>query len=130
MLVVTLVMATLQFAFGEIGSSTANYPTTVESSVAGYVAALLAASPALLLHAMWGILLLLAAIGTTAMSLRRHKRSLTTSSLLGLVSSLIAVLGGYLWVSSGFSNAGGIIMMVNGGIGLYAFYFIALYFTK
>ena len=130
MIVVTLVMATLQFAFGEVGSAAATYPSTVASSIGGYVSALLSAGPLLAFHALWGILLLLAALGTTAMALRRHKRSLATSSILGLVATIIAVLGGYLWVASGFNNGVGILLMVNGAIGLYAFYFISLYYTK
>jgi hypothetical protein len=130
MIVVTLVMATLQFMFGEIGSFTASYPSSVGGSVLGYLTALMSASPVLAIHALWGILLFIAAIGTTVLSFRAHKRSVTTSSALGLISTIIAVLGGYIWVSSTFSNGGGILLMVNGAIGLYAFYFIALYYTK
>jgi hypothetical protein len=130
MIVVTLVMATFQFMFGEIGSFTASYPATVGGSIFGYLSALMSASPVLAIHALWGILLFIAAIGTTVLSYKAHKRSVTTSSLLGLVSTIIAVLGGYLWVSSAFTNGGGILLMVNGAIGLYAFYFIALYYTK
>lgn len=130
MIVVTLILATLQFALGELGTFTASYPSTVGNSIGGYLSALLQASPFLLTHGLVGIILLLSAIGSTYLALRHHKRSLTTSSILGLIASLIAVLGGYLWVSSAFSNGGGILLMVNGGIGLYAFYFMALYFTK
>ena len=89
-----------------------------------------AAGATIMIHALWGLLVLLMAIGTTPIALRYHKRSVTATSVLALVSMVLAVLGGLVWAASDFSNGGGIALIVNGALGAYAFFFLALYYTK
>jgi len=133
MVVATLVVEVLQFVFGEFVSAFATYPTTTTqiSSMNDLFSAMeSAAGPILFVHAFNGVLLFLMAIGTMVVALRYHRKAITTSAALAVVSMLIAVVGGYVWASSDFSNGGGILLMVNGALGAYSFLFLMLYYTK
>jgi len=133
MLAVTLIAITFQIFFGGAVAGTATYPTTSVSitSVSGLISALSSAGgPILLIHASLGVLILLMGIGTTFVALRYHKRSVTATTLLGLLSIILAVVGGYLWSSSDFTNTGAIPLMGNAATGAYAFLFLSLYYTK
>ena len=81
-------------------------------------------------HATNGILILLVSIGNVILSRRYHKRSETTSTIAGLVSVAVALIGGYLLAVSDFTNFGGVLLMINSALASYAFFFIALYYTK
>jgi len=63
-------------------------------------------------------------------SLRYHRRSVKIAAVLGLITVIIAGLGGYLFVLSGFSNGGNSMQMGGTFEFAFAFYFIALYYTK
>jgi hypothetical protein len=133
MLAVTLIAITLQIFFGGLVAGTATYSATAVgiTSVSGLIAALsTAGGPALLIHASLGVLILLMGIGTTFIALRYHKRSVTVTTLLGLLSISLAVLGGYLWSSSDFTNVAALPLMGNAATGAYAFLFLSLYYTK
>jgi hypothetical protein len=133
MLVVSLVIVIVQVFFGEVVSGSATYPAaSVQlNSIGDLITAMnSAAGPALLVHAFFGILVLLSVLGTAVIAVRYHKRSVTVSALLSLVSVVLAVLGGYVWASSDFSNPGGVILMVNGALGTFGMLFVTLYYTK
>jgi len=130
MLVVTLLLITLQIALGEIVGAVATYPSTAVpiTSLGGLISALLtAAGPIVLVHVANALLILVAGIGSFALALRYHKRSVTISAVLSLVSIVVAVLGGYIFAVSDFANGGGILLMVNGALAAYALLFITLY---
>ena len=133
MLVATLVLISLQVALGEIVGAVANYPTTavpINSIGALFSAMYSAAGPMIFVHASNGILILLVSIGNVILSRRYHKRSETTSTIAGLVSVAVALIGGYLLAVSDFTNFGGVLLMINSALASYAFFFIALYYTK
>ena len=124
MLAVTLVFLTLQVVFGFIVGGVAVYPSQAVNfgSIGDLLSAMWsAAGPSIMLHAFWGVLVVLTGAGTAAISLRYHRRRLTTVTILGLLSPLIALLGGLLFALSDFVSGGGILLMVGGVIGAYAF---------
>ena len=133
MIVVTLVLITLQVALGEIVGAGGNYPSTGTpiNSIGDLITAMSnAAGPMIFVHVGNGLLILIAALGTLFLALRYHKRSETTAVVLGFVAVILALLGGYVFADSDFQNGGGIILMVNSALGAYAFFFLALYYTK
>ena len=133
MITVTLILITLQIFFGETVGAVASYPSTAVAinSIGDLISAMSsAAGPIIFVHVFNGLLILLAAIGTLMIAMRYHKRSETTMAVLGFISVIIALMGGFIFADSDFANGGGIILMVNGALGAYAFFFLALYFTK
>jgi hypothetical protein len=133
MLTVTLIAITLQVVFGFIVGGIANYPSTATSisSIGDLLSAMWsAAGPSIMLHAFWGVLVVLMGVGTTRIALRYHKRNVTATSALGLVSLVVALLGGFIFASSDFVSGGGILLMVGGVLGAYAFLFLALRFAR
>jgi hypothetical protein len=84
----------------------------------------------LIWHGIEGFLILLSAVGVLVVSLRYHMRSVKLGALIGLVAVVVAGLGGYLFVLSGFSAPGNTMQMGGASIGAYALYFITLYYTK
>ncbi len=133
MITVSLVVIIVQVFFGEIVSAAAVYPSTPVqlNSVGDIISAMnSAAGPVLLVHAFFGILVFLSVLGTTVAAVRYHKRSVTRAAALSLVSIVVALLGGYLWASSDFSNGAGILLMVNGALAAFGLLFLTLYYTK
>jgi len=133
MITVSLVVMIVQLFFGEIVSAVAVYPaTSVQlNSFGDIISAMSSAAGAILLvHAFFGLIVFLSVLGTTVVALRYHKRSVTTAAVLSLVSTVLAVLGGYVWASSDFSNGGGILLMVNGALAAFGLLFLTLYYTK
>lgn len=133
MITVSIVTIIVQLFFGEIVSAVAVYPTTSVqlNSVGDIISAMnSAAGSVLLVHAFFGLFVFLSVLGTTVVALRYHKRSVTRAAILSLLSIVIALLGGYLWASSDFSNGGGILLMVNGALAAFGLLFLTLYYTK
>lgn len=133
MVTVSLVVIIVQLFFGEIVSAVATYPATPVqlNSIGDVITAMNSAAGAvLLIHAFFGLIVFLTVLGTTVTAVRYHKRSVTRAAVLSLVSIVLAVLGGYIWASSDFSNGGGILLMVNGALAAFGFLFLTLYYTK
>jgi hypothetical protein len=84
-----------------------------------------------IVHAVGGILILLLTLGIVVVAFRRTKsRSVRVASFLGLIAVLSAVVGGYLFVFSGFLANGNSAQMGGSFIGAYAANFLVLYFSK
>lgn len=133
MIVVSLVVIVLQVFFGEIVSIVVDYPTTPVqlNSIGDVISAMNSAGgTVLLVHGFFGLFVFLSVLGTTVSAVRYHKRSVTRAAVLSLVSIIVAVLGGYVWASSDFSNGGGILLMVNGALAAFGLLFLTLYYTK
>src|SRR5208337_135690 len=133
MLAVTLIALTLQVLIGLYVGGEANYPVTPANigSIGGILSAMSsAAGPAILLHAFWGVLVLLMGIGTAVIARRFQNASVTISSFAGLFSLLIALLGGLVFAVSDFASGAGILFMVIGAIASYAFLLLTFYFTR
>jgi hypothetical protein len=133
MFAATLVALTLQVFFGLYVGGVANYPATPVSI--GSTGALLsamssAAGTAIFLHAFWGVLVVLMGIGTVVIARRYESGRVTVSSLAGVLSLLIALLGGLLFAASDFANGVGILLMVTGAIAAYVFLILAFFFSR
>ena len=132
LIVVTLILLTIQGWFGD----TVNIfliPTTaqtVDKSVNGLFSDTVSIGQGLLVHAFNGLLILAMAAVVLAFSLKSKPRNVQIPAILGLVMVVSAVIGGVLFVLSGFSNGGVSAQMGGSFIGAYAFYFIELYYTK
>lgn len=132
LIVTTLIVMTVQGWFGD----TVNIfliptsPPTVDQSFNGIVQAISNIGPTLIIHALIGIIILALAVTVLSFSLKSKPRSIQVPAILGLVMVVSAVIGGTLFVLSGFSNGGVSAQMGGSFIGAYAFYFIELYYAK
>jgi len=131
-IVATLVLLGLQGWTGDFVNVfvTTSPVTNVNQSVGGFFQAVVNGGLFLIWHGMEGFLILLLAVGVLVVSLRYRRRSVKIGAALGLITVVVAGLGGYLFVLSGFSS-GGTSMQMGGTFEMaFAFYFITLYYTK
>jgi len=130
--VATLVLMSIQGWTGDFVNVfiTSTLPTSVDQSFGGFFQAVVGDNVLLLWHGMQGFLVLLSAIGVLVVSLRYQRRSVKIASGLGLLFIVVAGLGGYLFVLSGFSAGGNSMQMGGAFLGAYAMYFLALYYSK
>jgi hypothetical protein len=131
-IVATLILLGLQGWTGDFVNVfvTTAPATNVNQSVGGFFQAVVNGGLFLIWHGMEGFLVLLAAIGVLVVSLRYRRRSVKIGAALGLVTVVIAGLGGYLFVLSGFTSGGNSMQMGGTFEAAFAFYFITLYYTK
>jgi hypothetical protein len=132
LIVLTLVFLTVQGWFGDTVNLFAvpTTPVTVDASIGGLLTAVINDGPVLIIHAFNGILILALAVTVLALSLKSKPRSVQVPSILGLVMVVSAIIGGILFVLSGFANNGVSAQMGGSFIGAYAFYFIELYYAR
>ena len=105
-------------------------PVTVEASASGLLTAIASDGATLIIHAFIGIVLLALSATVLAFSLKSKPRNVQVPSILGLVMVVSAIIGGTLFVLSGYTNNGVSAQMGGSFIGAYAFYFIELYYAK
>jgi hypothetical protein len=131
-IVLTLVLLTVQGWLGDTANLFAapTTPVTVNGSLAGLLTAIINDGLILIIHAFTGILILALAVTVLAFSLKSKPRNVQVPSILGLVSVVSAIIGGTLFVLSGFTNNGVSAEMGGSFIGAYAFYFIELFYAK
>lgn len=84
---------------------------TVEQSASGALKAVVNVGPTLIVHAFLGIAILAFAAAVVAFSLRAKPRNVQVLAILGLVMVVSAIIGGILFVLSGFSNNGVSVQM-------------------
>jgi hypothetical protein len=132
LIVATLVLLTVQGWFGDTVNLFAipTSPVTVESSANGVFQAIVNVGPTLIIHAFVGLAILALGIVVLSFSLKSKPRNIQIPAILGLVMVSSAIIGGTLFVLSGFTNNGVSAQMGGSYIGAYAFYFIELYFSK
>ena len=130
-IVATLLLLGVQGWTGDFVNvfQTSTFSSSVNQSIGGFFQAVLGNGPALTVHGMLGFLILISSIGVLAVSLRYHRRSVKIGAALGLIVTIIAGLGGYLFVLSGFSAGGNSMQMGGSYVGAFALYFITLYYT-
>ena len=128
----TLLLLSLQAWSGDFVNVfvTTSPATGVPQSVSGFFGAITGNGVFLLWHGMEGLLILVSAVVVFALSLRRQKRNVKAAAGLALFFVVVAGLGGYFFVLSGFSAGGSSMQMGGSFIGAYALQFIALWFTK
>lgn len=132
LIVATLILLTIQGWFGDTVNLFAvpTSPVNVESSANGVFQAIVNVGPTLIIHAFIGLAILALGITVLSLSLRSKPRNIQIPAVLGLVMVVSAIIGGTLFVLSGFTNNGVSAQMGGSYIGAYAFYFIELYFSK
>ena len=102
------------------GASSSDFFATLQS-LGGF--ALWHAGEAVLLGALAVVVLVLAFVRSTSSGVR-------IASVLGLIMVASAAYGGVQFVNSGLTDAGASAQMGGSFIGAYAFYFIALYYSR
>lgn len=132
LIVATLILLTIQGWFGDTVNLFAipTSPVTVESSANGVFQAIVNVGPTLILHTFIGLAILALGIVVLSFSLKSKPRNIQIPAILGLVMVISAIIGGTLFVLSGYTNNGVSAQMGGSYIGAYAFYFIELYFSK
>lgn len=131
-IVATLILLTLQGWTGDFVNVfvTTSQAATPSQSVGGFFSTMMNGGLLLIWHGLEGFLILFSAIGVLVVSMRYHRRSVKIGAAIGLIAVIVAGLGGYLFVLSGFSAPGSTMQMGGAAIGAYALYFITLYYTK
>ncbi len=100
-------------------------------SMVGFLQGVESLGPFLIWHASEGVLIFALSLVLLFFSFRwSTKRSVRISAALGTVTVVVAGLGGMLFVLSGFSDGGTSMQMGGSFLGVFALYFIELYFTK
>jgi len=127
----TLVVLSVQAWTGDFVNLFSVFPVgTVDSSLGGLLQALKEAGLLPLFHAFAGILLVALSVVVLVLSFRSKIRNAEIASIIGLAAVFSAVMGGVLFVLSGFQDNGSSMQMAGSFIGAYALYFLELYFTK
>jgi hypothetical protein len=133
LLVLILVLLTIQ---GWFGDTTNIFVTTgtvnpVPFSLGAIFPVIISYGPILIWHAFEGFLLIILSIAAIVLTFVWSKsRSVRIMSVLGSGATISAAFGGLSFVASGFTAPGSSAEMGGSFIGAYAFYFMALYFTK
>ena len=132
LIILTLALLTVRGWFGDTVNLFAvpTSPVTVEASASGLLTAIASDGATLIIHAFIGIVLLALSATVLAFSLKSKPRNVQVPSILGLVMVVSAIIGGTLFVLSGYTNNGVSAQMGGSFIGAYAFYFIELYYAK
>lgn len=100
-------------------------------TLGGFFGAVQSLGAILVWHAVEGIVILAIALVILVLAfLWSQARSVRISAILATAFAISAVVGGYLFVMSGFSTGGTSAQMGGSYIGTYAFYFITLYYAK
>ena len=131
-IVITLILLTVQGWFGDTVNIflVPTTPPTVDQSFNGILQAIENIGPTLVIHAFLGLTILAFSIIVLGLSLKNKPRNVQVPAILGLVMVVSAIIGGVVFVLSGFSAGGNSAQMGGSFIGAYAFYFIELYYAK
>lgn len=131
-IVFILIILTIQGWTGDFTNLFAVFPTSkVAPSLTGIGQALNVGGVLPLYHAFEGFALILISIFILIFSFRSTtSRSLRICAIAGFAAIVSAAIGGTLFVLSDFANNANSAQMGGSFIGAYAFYFLALYYTK
>jgi hypothetical protein len=133
LLVATLVILTVQGWSGDTVNIflPATATTSPLSSFAGFWPLVESLGGLAVWHVIEGALLTVLSVVVLALSFVWSKsRAVRVASLLGLFFIFSAAAGGIDFVLSGLSNGGNSAQMGGSFLGAYAFYFIALYYSR
>lgn len=103
-IVVTIIALTVQGWFGDTVNlfSVPTSTVSVEASASGLLMAVVNVGSTLIIHSFLGILILALPVTVIAFSLKSKPRNVQVPSILGLVMVVSAIIGGTLFVLSGF----------------------------
>jgi hypothetical protein len=134
LLVLTLVILAVQGWFGDtvnIFFAPASGVTPPPYTLGGFLQGVESLGFPLIWHAFEGIALVILAALVFALSFPWSKsRGVRIASGLGLLMVVSAAIGGFTFVMSGFSNGGASAQMGGSFIGAFAFFFVALFYSK
>jgi heme A synthase len=134
LLVVLLVILTVQGWIGGVVNifiAPSSGVPPPPSSISGFLSEVDSLGISLIFHTAEGIFLFALAIAAFVLSFVWSKsRGVRIASGLGALFVIFAALGGIEFVMSGFSNGGNSAQMDGSFIGSYAFFFIALYYSR
>ena len=130
-IIVLLVLLSVQGWIGDYVNLFAVFPTgPVSNSLSGFAQALQQAGLAETFHASLGFLILALSVIVLVLSFTQKLASVRITSILALIAVVSGVIGGLLFVFSGFTDNGSSAQMGGSFIGGYAFYFLELYYDK
>ncbi|SRR5579875_3538777 len=127
---ITLVFLVLQFLSGMWVNLFVSFPSITQTQgFFGLMATMMSLmqSGVLMVHMMWGFLILFLSIVDLAVSLFTKKLWVVTTATSGFASVLFAGINGLLFVFSGFTNNLNSYYMAAGFLLAFASYFVALY---
>ena len=130
-IVMAIVILTVQGLTGNLVNLFAPFPGgSVGQSFGGLTTAISNAGVLTAFHAFEGALLITLSLVVLGLSFRSKDRSLQILSTLATGAVISAMVGGVLFVLSGFQNNADSAQMGGSFIGAYAFYLFELYFAK
>ncbi|MEM3676376.1 MAG: hypothetical protein QXV22_04905, partial [Thermoplasmataceae archaeon] len=120
---------------GDVVNLFASYPNVTPRNVsvgsyANLIISVKGIGPLLIWHEIEALIILILAAIILPLALKRHIRSVSLCAALGLFFVLSAIVGGLLFVLSGFTANGSSAQMGGSFIGAYAMYFLLLYFSR
>jgi len=132
MTVANIVLLSVQAWTGDVVNLFSSFPSGTVNGVGGAVQELQSAGPGPLAiyHGVQGVVILILAIGISALAFGTKSRGVRIASLLALASVVAAAIGGYYFVFSGFTSDGNSAQMGGSFIGAYAMNFLVLYYSK
>jgi hypothetical protein len=136
LIVTTLVLLTAQGWFGDtvnIFIAPPNGTARPAATVSDFLHAVGSLQPPFFLvwHTFEGLALVVLALAVAILSFFwSPSKGVRMCAVLGLLFTLLAALGGYLFVMSGFKDGASSAQMGGSFIGSYALYFLTLYYTK
>lgn len=132
--VLILIFIAVQGWTGDAVNLFASYPAVVSiHSFSGYISAITSVgdmTPLLVWHEIEAVIILVLSIMVLMMSARTASRAARIMALVGFLSVVSAIVGGLLFVFSGFMDGGGSAQMGGSFIIAFASYFLVLYFSK
>jgi hypothetical protein len=128
---VMLVVLTAQGWTGDYVNLFAVFPTAVTHTMSEIFQALSSAGVLAVYHALEGLFLVVLSLIVLALSFKSSRSTpLRICAIIGTGSVISAAFGGLLFVLSDFLNNANSAQMGGSFLGAYAFFFLALYYTK
>lgn len=131
--VILLIFLSVQGWTGDTVNLFASYPYTSPVSMSGFLWQLGSATgvgPALIWHALEALIILALSVTLVIMALKRRLKGIAITCVLGIMAVISAMIGGMMFVMSGFTQDGFSAQMGGSFIGTYALFFVTLYFSK
>jgi hypothetical protein len=130
-LIAALVLLTLEGLTGDAVNLFVPFPSgNVGQSLGGLVSALSDGGGLPEFHALEGTAIVVLSLVIVGLSFKLRTRSLRIVSVLAAAAVVSAMVGGVMFVLSGFQDNSSSAQMGGSFIGAYALYFVELYFTK
>ena len=128
--VIELVFLAVQGWAGDSVNLFAGYPSSYGASYLSTIESVTNVEPILLYHEFGALIILALGVVLAGASIKMRNKTLVVSSLLALSAVISALVGGLLFVLSGFSQDGFSAQMGGSYIAAYGLYLVLLYYSK